>query len=243
MQILPVIDLMHGQVVRGVAGRRSEYKPVVSTLTSSTKPVDVARAFREHFGFEELYLADLDAIAGQPPATQLYDELKMQGFRLWVDAGLRQARAAAPLLEHGVDSIVVGLETCNGPTMLRELLERLPAARLVFSLDLNDGQPLAPPEAWPAPDSLSIAACVTALGIHRMLVLDLAQVGVGAGVGTEALCRRLRASCPRLEITAGGGVRGPEDLAVMANAGVDWLLVASALHDARIDRAALSRLE
>src|SRR5205085_9347687 len=60
--LLPVIDLMQGEVVHGIAGRREEYRPIVSILAESTKPLAVARAFREEFGFNELYLADLDAI-------------------------------------------------------------------------------------------------------------------------------------------------------------------------------------
>jgi phosphoribosylformimino-5-aminoimidazole carboxamide ribotide isomerase len=199
--------------------------------------VDIARAFREHFGFDELYLADLDAIGGQTPALHLYDALKADGFRLWVDAGLRHAAHATPLLEHGVDNLIVGLETCSGPTMLVELLAQ--RANLVFSLDLKGGQALAAPGAWPEGDPFAIAAGVMALGVRRLLVLDLAQVGVGAGVGTELLCRSLRASYPELELAAGGGVRGPEDVDVMADSGVDWLLVASALHDGRLSRESL----
>jgi len=68
MKILPVLDVMGGVVVRGIAGRRSEYRPIVSRLTASTDPGDVAEAFRQHFGFDQLYLADLDALADRPPA-------------------------------------------------------------------------------------------------------------------------------------------------------------------------------
>src|SRR5207253_1947746 len=64
MRILPVLDLQNGVVVRGLAGRRAEYRPVVSRLTTSHQPLDIAQAFRDIFGFEHLYLADLDAIAG-----------------------------------------------------------------------------------------------------------------------------------------------------------------------------------
>ena len=71
MRILPVIDLKGGLVVRGVAGRRQEYRPVVSRLTPSSRPIDVAGAFRDHLGLDHLYLADLDAIAGAAPALEL----------------------------------------------------------------------------------------------------------------------------------------------------------------------------
>ncbi|MCI0682187.1 MAG: HisA/HisF-related TIM barrel protein [Gemmataceae bacterium] len=239
MRILPVIDLMNGQVVRGVAGRRTEYKPIVSRLTTSTDPVDVALAFREHFGFHDLYIADLDAIAGMPAALPFYQRLARHGFRLWVDAGLRRAADAGALLECRVNTVVAGLETMDGPGVLADLVERVTPARLVFSLDLKNGRPLSD-RSWRSGEPLDIAAEAVALGVQRLLVLDLAQVGVGAGVGTEALCRRLRGAHPHVELTAGGGVRGSADVEMMRRAGVSWLLIASALHDARIDRAGIA---
>ena len=75
MPILPVIDLMGGQVVRGVAGRREAYRPMVSTLTDSSDPLAVACAFRKRFGFEELYLADL--VASGEPIPEEHDHPKL----------------------------------------------------------------------------------------------------------------------------------------------------------------------
>jgi phosphoribosylformimino-5-aminoimidazole carboxamide ribotide isomerase len=54
------------------------------------------------------------------------------------------------------------------------------------------------------------------------------------GVGTESLCRQLRALDAEIEIVAGGGVRGLGDLESLAAAGCDGALVASALHDGRL---------
>jgi phosphoribosylformimino-5-aminoimidazole carboxamide ribotide isomerase len=53
-------------------------------------------------------------------------------------------------------------------------------------------------------------------------------------VGTEPLCRALRALDAGLEITVGGGVRSAADLEVLARAGADAALVATALHDGRL---------
>jgi phosphoribosylformimino-5-aminoimidazole carboxamide ribotide isomerase len=74
-------------------------------------------------------------------------------------------------------------------------------------------------------------------GVRRLIVLDLAQVGVGEGVGTESLCRRLHERHPQLEIVAGGGVRDMADLRSLAAAGCSGALVASALHDGRLARS------
>src|SRR6266852_5792472 len=111
--ILPVLDLMQGQIVRGIAGRRDEYRPIVSRLIDSAAPLAVARAFRTHFGFDELYLVDLDAIQNGQPAFEVYDRLRREGFRLWIDAGLRTGHddALASLLETDAAGILVGLES------------------------------------------------------------------------------------------------------------------------------------
>ena len=63
MRIIPVLDVMGGIVVRAVAGRRSEYRPLVSKLTTSVEPAEVARTLLAKSGADELYVADLDAIS------------------------------------------------------------------------------------------------------------------------------------------------------------------------------------
>src|SRR5207237_7375309 len=125
----------------GVAGRRAEYKPLLSPLAASAEPLVVAHAFRDHFGFTELYVADLDAIAGSSPAITVFTTLQADGFALLVDAGLHRAPDAAALLAVGVAGIVAGLETLEGPRELRELIECVGQSRLIFSLDLKQGQP------------------------------------------------------------------------------------------------------
>src|SRR5579862_1653459 len=130
MRIIPVLDLMQGQVVRGIAGRREEYKPLVSPLAASADPLVVARAFRDHFDLSELYVADLDAIAGALPAISTFTILQADGFTLMVDAGLRQAEDATELLASGVAGIVAGLESLSGPEALADLLKSAGPPRL-----------------------------------------------------------------------------------------------------------------
>jgi phosphoribosylformimino-5-aminoimidazole carboxamide ribotide isomerase len=240
MRILPVLDLLGGQVVRGVAGQRQDYRPVVSRLTRSSRPLDVARAFRDSFGLTELYVADLDAIAGQKPAWPIFASLRAEGFRLWVDAGVRDA-ASGRLLAACAAGVVAGLETLMGPVALGNLVQEL-GIRLVFSLDLRGGVPLGKTDTWEGRDAWSIAAQAVALGVCRLLVLDLARVGVHTGTGTEGLCERLAANYPEVEVWAGGGVRGPADLRRLHQGGVQAVLVASALHDGALTRADLDAL-
>ena len=150
MRIIPVLDLMDGCVVRGVAGRRTEYRPIVSRLTASSRPIDVARAFRTHFGLTELYLADLDAIGGASPAGAIYAELQEDGFRLWIDAGVRGLDRARRIAEAGVEGVVVGLETVEGPAVVAAATAAF-ESQIVLSLDLATGKRSRPAPAGRAP--------------------------------------------------------------------------------------------
>jgi phosphoribosylformimino-5-aminoimidazole carboxamide ribotide isomerase len=105
----------------------------------------------------------------------------------------------------------------------------------VFSLDLRDGKPLrewptASGRPWPIWRPAFIAV---GFGIDRVIVLDLARVGGGTGTGTENLCREIAANFRDVEVIAGGGISGPEDLKRLEACGVKGVLVASALHDGR----------
>jgi phosphoribosylformimino-5-aminoimidazole carboxamide ribotide isomerase len=234
MRILPVIDLMNGIVVRGIGGRRQEYRPIVSRLTKSTVPLDVASSFRDHLGLDEFYLADLDAIAGRPPSLKLVAELLDKGFRLWVDAGIGVDMCHVQMLaDCGVQNIIAGLESLDGSAQLQTLVNIHGPSRLVFSLDMNAGKPLAS-DSWNAADSWDIAWRAIQLGVQRILVLDLAAVGADQGMPAADLCGRLRRAFPALDITTGGGVRDIGDLHRLRQLGVDNVLIASALHDGRL---------
>jgi phosphoribosylformimino-5-aminoimidazole carboxamide ribotide isomerase len=231
---------MDGKVVHAVGGRRHEYRPIITPFCDLSSPLALARAFRDDFGLAELYLADLDAIAGSPAAIRTYAELRDAGFEMWIDAGVRTLREANMLDEVGT-GVVVGLETLAGPNALAEILARF-GERVMLSLDLREGEPLGRCDGWKQPDARGIAEESIELGVRRLLVLDLARVGVGAGLGTERLCSALASEHPFVEILAGGGVRDRADLVRLQGCGVSGVLVASALHNGRLTRADIEGL-
>jgi phosphoribosylformimino-5-aminoimidazole carboxamide ribotide isomerase len=235
MQIIPVIDVYHDRVVRGVGGRRDEYLPIQSRITSSADPLEAAFAFRDRFGLTTLYVADLDAIVDRRPHLELYRSLARAGFQSWVDAGVRSVVEAEVAADWGAETVIVGLESCPTPSLLPELIGSCGADRLLFSLDLRNGKPIAP-TGWPALTAPEIAAAAIDAGFRRLLVLDLKDVGTGSGGGTDALLHEVRTSSPQITLVAGGGVRGVDDLQRLSRVGVDAVLVASALHDGRLSR-------
>lgn len=240
MRVLPVVDLLNGVAVHGIAGRRSTYRPVQSRLVSGAEPLTLVQAFRDQLHLSICYLADLDAILHGHPNLRLFERLRSAGFGLMVDAGVRRLADARDILKAGANLVIVGLETSPGPDSLREIVDELGPEQVVFSLDLQGGKPLTRSgSGWEPLGALEIVSRVVALEIQSVIVLDLTGVGMGQGIPTEELCVSLRQEFPNLRLITGGGVRNVEDLNREVRRGVAAVLVASALHDGRLSAADL----
>ena len=189
-------------------GERERYRPIGDPL-----------ALAGRYGLDELYVADLDAIAGGDVQNETIASLARMA-RVMVDAGVSEPERARALRDLGV-RVVVGTETLTDA----DALDHLPDA--VLSVDLRDGRVLSRDPrlaGLPALDALAL--------LHRpreVIVLDLARVGTGAGPDVEVIAE-IHAAFPDLELLAGGGVRDADDLRALADAGAAGALVATALH-------------
>lgn len=244
MAILPVLDLLDGLVVRGVAGQRAEYRPLQSKLIETAVPLDVARAMRTEFGFQRLYVADLDGILHRSPNWAVYQQLINDGLRLLVDAGINSIEDARRLSRLGCE-VVIGLESSPSPDHASRMVAACEVA--TFSLDLQSGRPMLAEggSGW-SHDPCEIVRQAVGCGVSRLIVLDLADVGMGSGTRTGTLCQWLLAEFPDLHLTCGGGIRNLDDLRRWWTLGVKQILVASALHDGRLtkeDLAAFAAIE
>lgn len=237
--IAGVIDLQGGQAVHAVAGHRERYRPVERPGITTPTPAALAAAYAAR-GVELLYLADLDAIAGGDPTWAVYRELLEAGRRVWVDAGIRDARRGAALADfragpRGLEAVIVASESLAEPGALAALVAQFGSERIVFSLDLRGGAPLAAAPAWRGAAPLAVAREAFRLGVRRMIVLDLAAVGTGLGVLVAGLLAELHRELPELELISGGGVRGPDDVRRLGALGCSTVLVATALLDGRLE--------
>ena len=230
-RLIPVIDIMGGHAVRAIGGRRELYAPVRSSLTDSTQPIEVAMALLAAAGVNELYAADIDALQGHRPRLDWVKELVGRGCSIMVDSGLKTAVDAIPVAAAGA-SVVVGTESLARIEELQSLVHSWDPERVVLSVDLRNGRVVGRESAWGRePIVTEVIERARDTGIRRFIVLELARVGTGIGPGTVELCRTVRQQFPDIELLAGGGVRNRIDVTALADAGVDGVLVASALHD------------
>jgi len=234
--VIPVLDLRAGRAVLARGGQRDTYAPVRSRLVAGGAggdPLALARAYRDILDCDEWYVADLDALAGDAVQGALLGALAGLDGRLLVDAAVATPERARELVARGAARVIVGLETLPSWEALAAVARAIGPARVVFSLDLRDGAPLAEAPLFGAP--LELAGAALAAGVGAIIVLDLARVGSRRGVDAK-LVEGLRRAHPHVELLAGGGIATARELVRLAAAGLDGALVATALHDGRIGR-------
>lgn len=232
MQLIPVLDLKAGQVVRAVRGDRATYQPVRSRLVEGSEPQAVAQALLRHTRSPTLYLADLDALTGGLAQVDTLASLlaALPETALWIDAGFATRAAADELLAAlGTDAGRVTPVFASEALRSRAEFEACCADRQhsVLSLDQRHGRPMDPAGCWSLPQ----------LWPERIIVMTLDRVGAAKGpdLDTLAAVRRL---APQAALIGAGGVRQVGDLDAAEAAGASAWLVASALHDGRLPAAA-----
>ena len=229
LQVIPVLDVARGQVVRGIRGDRAAYRPIVSSLVAGSEPVAVATALLASAatrpdGAPLLYVADLDAIQGAAAQVEVLRRLLRlrDDLCLWIDAGLTSLAAGAALrralgARGDRARLVYGSESLAADASIEALAGE---PRAILSLDCRLERPLDPAGLWSRP----------ALWPATIIVMTLDRVGAAAGPDL-ALLARLRARAPDRAWIGAGGIRDREDLRAAAATGAAGWLVASALHD------------
>ncbi len=240
MQIIPVIDIRGGVAVRAVAGNRARYQPVQSRFTDSAEPAVVLTALQHAFGCSACYVADLDAIERQQLNRCTLGEMVHTGVPLIVDAGASAVEQIEDLFSIGVDRVVLSSESFNDFTRLESVIEPFDSDSLVFSIDLKNGSLLVGDPCWDGKPPLELARFILKRGLRHMIVLDLAAVGTGHGVPTLELCQQIKNILPGITLISGGGVASAQCVVQAAGAGIDGLLIASALHDGRLTKKDLA---
>jgi phosphoribosylformimino-5-aminoimidazole carboxamide ribotide isomerase len=238
MRVIGVMDLLDGHAVHARGGARESYAPVRVVADWPIEPgdaVSLARMYLDRFGLEELYAADLDAILGRDSRHANHDLLVASiaalGVPVWLDAAVSSAAQASRVLTLGVAHVIVGLETLASFDALGEICAAIGGDRVAFSLDLRNGAPISVHSEVPQCQTpLVLAARAADAGVGHVIVIDVARVGLNAGVDLEMISG-VRRAVPELTLLAGGGVRGADDLTRLAEAGCDGVLVATGLHN------------
>ncbi len=202
--IIPSIDLMGGQTVQLVQGKRK--------VIDAGDPTPIAR----DFGLVgEIAVVDLDAALGKGTNESLIEPL-LNIADCRVGGGIRDARTAIRWLDAGATRVVLGTRA------VPEVLRDLPRERVIAALDARDGDVVT--HGWTASTGTKIADRMRDLSdfAGEFLVTFVEVEGTMQGTNMERaselgeLARSL--GC---RLTVAGGVKSVEEIAALDRLGVD----------------------
>jgi phosphoribosylformimino-5-aminoimidazole carboxamide ribotide isomerase len=258
MQVIPVLDLLDGHVVRAVRGERTAYLPIQSPLAATSEPLHIARALIAASGARTLYIADLGAILqrGAHVATLAMLRAALPGIDIWLDAGYADFASMRALFDSIERLTHIQHIEQSGPAQSRTSERNAPNAPATHDL-----APLVPVFGTESLRDLHALQAAEAAGLSPILSLDhragqlladpafeptsswwpgrviamtLDQVGSYDGPDLRTV-ERIRSNAPAgTAVIGAGGIRDRADLSAAARTGATAWLVASALHDRQI---------
>lgn len=230
MQIIPVIDLMGGQVVHARHGNRAQYAPIESPLCQGSDPCVVIQSLLAVYPFKALYIADLDGIQGKGHHQHTIQEIteNFPELVLWLDGGA--STLSAPYALHSEQiRLVVGSESVVSIAEYQSMTTTLNSP--ILSLDYKDGHFLGPVELldqrhWP----------------NDVIAMSLNFVGSQRGPDFSLL-HALRKQSLTNHIYAAGGVRNHSDLSQLSALNINGALIATAIHSGLLTGAEIASLD
>lgn len=200
--IVPSIDLMDGQAVQLVQGRRK--------VLEAGDP----RPLAERFGrVGEVAVVDLDAALGRGSNTAVIEELcRLAPCR--VGGGIRSRDAALQWLDRGAAKVVLG--TAAVP----EVLEGLPRERVVAALDVWKDEVVV--KGWTERTGRTVCDGMRELGdlAGGFLVTFVEGEGMEGGFPEDRIAA-LVDGAGRARLTVAGGITTAAEIAWLDRAGAD----------------------
>ena len=212
MELIPVIDLLHGQAVLACQGRRDQYRPLTTSLCPGSDPLEVIAAYLTLAPFRRFYIADIDAIEKTGDNGIIIDSVRraFPALTFWIDRGW------PPVCRQANQIPVIGSESLENNW--RENLSAMNEP-WILSLDFDADRLRGPSEIleeaglWP----------------RTVILMSLSRVGGECGPDWHRLSHFINLH-PNRHWIASGGIRQQQDLSRLERMGIGQALVASALH-------------
>src|SRR5690349_15781365 len=93
MFVIGVIDLLDGRAVHARRGDRHRYSPIAIPEVPDGDPVGLADFYVNQLGLTTVYVADLNAIAGEASQADRIRQVSAVTRDMWLDAGLATPEA------------------------------------------------------------------------------------------------------------------------------------------------------
>jgi phosphoribosylformimino-5-aminoimidazole carboxamide ribotide isomerase len=226
MRIFPAVDILDGQCVQLVQGRRE-------TATAYGDPLRCASRWIDE-GADALHVVNLDGAFGNATknAGLIRDLIKKTGVEIELGGGIRSVKDGAGWLSTGVSRIIISTLATREPESIRLLADEFGSDRIMAGVDAKGGQIAI--EGWQktAGDVLTWVERFESLGAGSLLYTNVdvegLQQGVRFGPVNELISRT------KLPVVVAGGVSTPQDIVGLKEAGAYGAVLGSALYSKKI---------
>jgi len=224
--VIPAIDLFGGKCVRLIKG--DYQRPTVY----SDDPLDVVEEFARA-GAEHLHLVDLDAARGTGDNRAVIESIvRRHDLKVQVAGGVRTAEAVDGWLGAGAHAVVMGTAAVRDPRLLERCARRHPA-RILTALDVRDEK--AAVSGWTETEPVMMGSLLSRwdrLALAGVILTCIDRDGTLSGPDLATLARAR--SMTGLPVQYSGGVSSLDDIAKVAAAGAQAVILGKALYEGRI---------
>ena len=226
MKIFPAVDILDGQCVQLVQGKRE-------TATAYGDPLRCASRWIDE-GADALHVVNLDGAFGNATknAGLIRDLIKKTGVEIELGGGIRSVKDGARWLSTGVSRIIISTLATREPESIRLLADEFGSDRIMAGVDAKGGQIAV--EGWQKTkgDVLVWVERFESLGAGSLLYTNVDVEGLQQGVRFGPV--RELISRTKLPVVVAGGVSTPQDVAGLKEAGAYGAVLGSALYSKKI---------
>lgn len=223
LELLPAVDVRHGQAVQLVQG-------IAGTDKRFGDPLAAARRWQQA-GSEWLHLVDLDAAFGEGDNADILAEVVAAvDMKVEMSGGIRDDASLERALSTGCTRVNIGTAALEQPAWCAEVI-RTYGDKIAIGLDVKGDRLAARGWTREGGNVFEVLDRLDKAGCARYVVTDVRSDGMLSGPNLELL----GAICARTDspVVASGGVSCLEDLRQLAglvSIGVEGVIVGTALY-------------
>jgi phosphoribosylformimino-5-aminoimidazole carboxamide ribotide isomerase len=226
MRIFPAVDILGGQCVQLVQGKRESATAFGDPLSCATRWLDQ--------GADALHVVNLDGAFGNSAknAELITDLVKKTGVEIELGGGIRSTEDAARWLKTGVMRVIIATLATEKPESIQVLADEHGSERVMAGVDARGGQIAVHGWQETAGDYLAWARRFEELGAGSLLYTNVDVEGLQKGVRFEPVRRLI--DHVHVPVVVAGGISARSDVTGLRDAGAFGAVLGSALYSGKI---------
>lgn len=229
MIIFPAIDIKDKKCVRLTQGDFDKVN------VYGEDPSIMAKKWAD-YGAEFIHVVNLN---GSRDEIGINDETlskvaKSVDVPIQVGGGIRDEKRVKELLDLGINRVIVGTMAIENKELLKELIEKYKADKIVVSIDAKNGKVAT--HGWEKVsdiDSVDLCKELEQIGVKTIVYTDISKDGMLEGPNFN-IYKELSQKTS-LDIIASGGVTSIDDVKRLLDMNMYGAIIGKALYDNRID--------